>query len=312
MNPKLAIVIPAYKPTYFKETLRSIQAQTDQRFTLYIFDDASPANIEEILKEVNFEREVNFHRFDENVGKQSVIKQWERCINHTQQEEWIWLFSDDDIMASDCVESFYEAIHKDPGYAAYRFDTQKILADGEVVRNNRFPHTFSAATFLNLKLSYEQESYIVEYIFSRKAYENIGGIPDLPMAWASDDLFVVKLAEFGKICTIQGGNVQWRYSESNISGYQHRDSAQQKMYASLTFVKWILNHETICLKLEPENLPITWYIRQIKTLKGQLTLFDEWKAVRRLAKWDNRTWKSYFNMKMSGTKMVEWLKRYSS
>ena len=38
---KLAIVIPAYKAAFFERTLESIALQTDQRFRVYIGDDAS-------------------------------------------------------------------------------------------------------------------------------------------------------------------------------------------------------------------------------------------------------------------------------
>lgn len=41
MQNLLAIVIPYYKPDFFEETLQSVAAQTDKRFTLYIGNDAS-------------------------------------------------------------------------------------------------------------------------------------------------------------------------------------------------------------------------------------------------------------------------------
>ena len=46
---KLAIVIPAYKSTFLAAALDSIAAQTCQDFTLYIGDDCSPNNLEEIV-----------------------------------------------------------------------------------------------------------------------------------------------------------------------------------------------------------------------------------------------------------------------
>ncbi|WP_234571597.1 glycosyltransferase family 2 protein [Rhodohalobacter sp. 614A] len=312
MNHNLAIVIPAYKPDFFKETLRSIQAQSDQRFSLYIFDDASPANLESIVQQFAFEFPVTFKRFEKNMGSESLVKQWERCIDQTENEEWIWLFSDDDIMEPDCVKSYYQAKVKNPGYAAYRFHTKKISAEGDVIRENRFPATFDGADFLNLKLSYEQESYVVEYIFSREGYEFIGGFPDLPLAWASDDLFCLKLADYGRICTIEGGNICWRYSDLNVSGKSHRGSARQKMEASYQFVNWILDHQNIRDKLNPRDLPISWYVRQLRTMRNQLTMMDELKAVQKLAVRDKRVWKHFFKMKKNRSKIIGWLKRFSS
>lgn len=312
MNRNLAIVIPAYKSDFFKETLQSIQGQSNQRFSLYIFDDASPSSLKSVVDEFDFDVPVTFKRFDENAGGQSLVKQWQRCINQIGNEEWIWLFSDDDIMTPDCVESFYQTLNEKPGYAAYRFDTKKISGDGEILRENRFPQSFDGADFLNLKLSYEQESYVVEYIFSRDAYDSIGGFPDLPLAWASDDLFCLELANYGKICTIEGGSVLWRYSNLNVSGRSHRGSARLKMEASLKFVNWILDHENIRGKLNPRDLPVSWYVRQIRTMEGQLTLLDELKAVQKLAWKDQRVWGHYLRMKMNRSKIAGWLKRFSS
>ena len=311
MKPDLAIVIPAFKADYFEETLKSIQAQTDPRFTLYIFDDASPENLKEVVDQIDFNFDVRFTRFNENWGGESLVKQWERCIQNTQKEEWIWLFSDDDQMAPDCVESFYQTLENSREYAAYRFDTKKILADGEMFKENTFPVTFDAIDFLNLKLSYEQESYIVEYIFSRKAYNAVGGFPDLPLAWASDDLFCTMLADYGQIRTIKGGTVQWRYSDSNISGKAHRANAKQKLNASLKFVNWIMDQKHIREHLKSEYLPVSWALRQLKSMRDQIKLYDELHFVHKLARIDKRIWNHYLQMKKNSSKLLGWLKRFS-
>lgn len=312
MNPNLAIVIPAYKSDFFRDTLQSIYDQSDQRFSLYIFDDASPNDLKSIVEEFSFRTNVTFKRFDKNLGQQSLVKQWERCIGETKDEEWIWLFSDDDLMSPDCVKSFYNTIQKKSGFAAYRFHTQKISTQGELIRENRFPDIFNAADFLNLKLSYKQESYIVEYIFSRKAYDSINGFDDLPLAWSTDDLFCTKLAEYGNIRSVEEGTVRWRYGDSNISGKKDRANALLKMQASLRLVDWISEHSEIVAKLKPRDLPVHWYVRQIRSMENQLTLMDEMRAVRKMAKRDRNVWRYYLRMKKNRSKLIGWLKRFSS
>lgn len=311
MTPNLAIVLPAYKSEFLEETLQSIRDQTDQRFTLYIFDDASPENIEEIVKQTSIQANVIFKRFDTNLGGESLTKQWERCIQKTANEEWIWLFSDDDTMTPNCVESFYQSLKKNPGYSAYRFNTKKVSASGEVIRENQFPETFDGAEFLNKKLSYEEESYIVEYIFSRQAYRDIGGFPNLPLAWTADDLFCLKLAEHGQICSIVGGSVHWRYSDSNISGSSDRKNAKLKLKAASEFVDWMMERPHIAKKLEPQDLPLTWFVRQIRSMLDQLTLMDELMAIRSVSKHDKGVWKHYFDMKKNRSKILGWLKKFS-
>lgn len=312
MAPNLAIVIPAYKTDYLPETLQSIRDQSDQRFSLYIFDDASPGNIKEIVQQISFDVNVTFKRFHTNFGKVSLTKQWERCITETDNEEWVWLFSDDDIMTTDCVESFYNTVEENPGFSAYRFITKKISASGEIIRKNEFPKTFDGAEFLNRKLSYKQESYIVEYIFSRRAYREIGGFPDLPLAWASDDLFCLKLAEHGQICSIEGGCVHWRYSDSNISGSNNRNHARLKLKAASEFVSWIIDRPQIVQKLQPNDLPLTWFVRQVRSMLDQLTFVDELKGVHSVARYDKKVWRYYFKMKKNRSKILGWLKKFSS
>lgn len=312
MTSNLAIVLPAYKSDFLEETLQSIRNQTDQRFSLYIFDDASPHNIERIVQKIPIEGQIHFKKFDKNLGKESLTRQWQRCIEETAGEEWIWLFSDDDIMTSDCVESFYRMLDERPDFSAYRFNTKKISGNGTTIKENQFPEAFDGAEFLNRKLSYKEESYIVEYIFSRQAYFEIDGFPDLPLAWTADDLFCLKLAEHGQICSIKGGWVHWRYSGSNISGRRDRRNAQLKLKAASEFVDWIMDHPDIVQKLNPRDLPITWFVRQIRSMLDQLTLMDQLKAVRSVARHDKGAWKYYFRMKKNRSKIVGWLKKFSS
>tara|TARA_R100001143_G_scaffold63603_3_gene73748 strand:- start:20950 stop:21885 length:936 start_codon:yes stop_codon:yes gene_type:complete len=310
MINKLAIVIPAFKADFLKETLESIKNQTDQRFRLYIFDDASPHEIKELVEGSNLPKDVVYHQFDENLGQHSIVKQWERCINSVSEEEWIWLFSDDDLMDPNCVQSFYNALEKYPDTIAFRFNTDKIADHGELIRENRFLNEFNAVTFLNQKLTYNQESYVVETIFSKKIHDKIEGIPDLPLAWASDDLFTVKLALNGNVKVIEDALVYWRYSDKNISGSVNKHSAILKLKASRYFVKWIYNNQHLLKGLKPDDLAIKWYIRQIKTLQNQINIFNELAAVLRMSGHDFRVWKLYLRLKRDRSKLIGWLKKY--
>ena len=50
MEEKIAIVIPAYKCRFLRQTLDSIVVQTCRSFTVYIGDDASPQNLKALDK----------------------------------------------------------------------------------------------------------------------------------------------------------------------------------------------------------------------------------------------------------------------
>lgn len=129
----LAIVIPAYKATFLAAALDSIAAQTCQDFTLYIGDDCSPNNLGEIVDRYRDKINLVYRRFDTNFGGKDLIAQWERCIDMSQGEEWIWLFSDDDVMEASCVENFYKSLQEtNASYDLYHFDVKVINDDGKI------------------------------------------------------------------------------------------------------------------------------------------------------------------------------------
>src|SRR3954452_11555023 len=102
MDRSLAIIIPAYKPTFLARALQSIIQQTSHDFSLYIFDDASPHDLAEIAKANLGSMSYDFHPFDVNMGGKSLSRHWQRCVDATT-EPWIWLFADDDLMDPNCV-----------------------------------------------------------------------------------------------------------------------------------------------------------------------------------------------------------------
>ncbi|MCC5940054.1 MAG: glycosyltransferase family 2 protein [Balneolaceae bacterium] len=310
MSSDLAIVIPVYKKEFLAEALESIKRQSNQNFTAYIGDDASPYQLKALIDQLKLPDNFKYHRFDENLGQHSLVKQWQRCIERTQGEKWIWLFSDDDIAEEHCVENFYSANYENPGYDVYRFNTSKIDEDGNIIRENIFPQTVSSSDFLNIKLNYKQESYVVESIFGREAYDRVGGFPDLPLAWATDDMFWAKISANTGIFTIDGARVSWRYSGSNISSRRESRTGKIKLKASRTFIRWIYSEDELLSKLEPPDLPIKWYIRQLKNLRRNLNYFEQILAVARISDLSIKSWFYFAQLVKNESKIVEWLKRF--
>src|SRR4051794_16394876 len=124
MTPELAIVIPAYKPAFLAAALQSVAQQTDDRYSLYIFDDASPDDLREVCDATLGSSRYKFHRFEDNLGGTSLPRHWHRCIDATN-EPWVWLFADDDLMDATCVEAFHCTMRQHNA-ALYRFDAWRI------------------------------------------------------------------------------------------------------------------------------------------------------------------------------------------
>ena len=70
----LAIVIPYYKRTFFEETLQCLVNHTNQRFKVYIGDDASPENPSELLKKQKGRFDFVYLSFEQNIGGKSLTQ----------------------------------------------------------------------------------------------------------------------------------------------------------------------------------------------------------------------------------------------
>lgn len=240
MNKRLAIVIPAYKESFLRNTLDSIANQTCKEFSLYIGDDCSPYLIGKIVDEYRDKIDITYKRFDTNLGGKDLVAQWERCIDMSQGEPYIWLFSDDDVMEPECVEKFYEALEKNPS-DFYHFDIKKIYEGSASVDSLPvFPKHLSTIDFINEKYRGELISFVVEFIFSRELYESQGKFQKFDMAWGSDFITWIKFSQAnGGIDTIGGPCVRWRSSSQNISPDKSRKTVLRKMRAEIQYLLWI-------------------------------------------------------------------------
>ena len=108
----IAIIIPYYKIDYFEQTLHSLSLQTNKNFTVYIGDDASPNSCVPLLKQYEEKIDFIYHRFENNLGNTSLVNHWERCIALSNQEEWLMILGDDDVLAKNVIEEFYKTINK--------------------------------------------------------------------------------------------------------------------------------------------------------------------------------------------------------
>ena len=122
MKKSLAIIIPAFKKRFLRETLNSIASQTCKNFTVYIGDDYSPDNLEVIVDEFRNLIDLKYVRFKNNIGAKNLVKHWNRCLNLINDEEWVWLFSDDDLMEPNCVDLFYKELENETEKLIFRFD----------------------------------------------------------------------------------------------------------------------------------------------------------------------------------------------
>ncbi len=292
-NPALlAIVIPAYKTKFLRAALQSIAAQTDQRFQVYVGDDASPEPVETIVREFSGKISVRYQRFNENLGKKSLVGQWQRCLK-LANEPWLWLFSDDDLMDAGCVAAFYAELEKTSGqHDVYRFNsvvekTASRFSGALAEAKPLHPRLQTGREFLCSQLAGDSNIFMQGIIFSRVAWLQVG-IPEFPLAWKTDDVFIASLGEPRAICAIAGPCLRWRWSDENISGSKSKLLAQLKMQANLQFCRWAFQFLTAREMPVRDAAKLTeqWFYRQ---LSGQ-ELFLNRRMIRDTQKLAKECW----------------------
>lgn len=235
---QLAIIIPAYKSTFLRETLESIANQSDKRFHLYIGDDCSPYDLESIVDEYRDRIPLTYHRFETNLGGRDLVGQWERCIALSNNEPYIWLFSDDDTMSTNCCSIINSHIANHQNSSIFRLTTNVIDYNSSHLRTVKFPSKISAKELYIGKLNGNLECFVVEYIFSRKIYDATNGFVKFDLAWGSDLATWVNMSINEYIETLTNCYINWRSSGLNISTTQSIDILRRKADALIEFLYW--------------------------------------------------------------------------
>jgi glycosyltransferase involved in cell wall biosynthesis len=240
---KLAIIIPAYKETFLKETLESLASQTDKDFSVYIGDDCSPNDLEAIVQPFCSRLNIRYVRFENNMGAKALVTQWERCVRLMDQEDWIWVFADDDVAQQTCVEEFRNALRAtNAEFDIYSFNTTIIDQHGVAISTPPdVPVSESEAEYAyNLLLS-KRANCMSDHIFSATAYRQYGGFVHTDYAQAADWLNSILFAKRKGIRHILNAVVFWRYSGTNISSQAYK-AKSQTIKGYLQFTQWILEH----------------------------------------------------------------------
>lgn len=233
----LAVVIPFYRLTFFEATLESLANQTNKAFKVYIGDDASLENPQELLSKYKGKFDFEYHQFPNNIGRQSLVKQWERCVALTHGEDYVMVLGDDDVLGDHVVEQFHRKTTQVPSAKVLRYATQIIDSEGKITTDVYVhPDGETSVDFLFRK----SRSSMSEYIFSSKQIA-LRGFKDFPLAWYSDVVAVLDFSDFGPVHAINDAVVQVRVSEASISG--SRAGFVRKNAAAFAFYHYLLTKQ---------------------------------------------------------------------
>ncbi len=182
------------------------------------------------------------------------MKHWERCLNLASTEEWFIILGDDDVLADNCIQSFYDNIYTiNEEYNVVRFASCNIDGNGnqtsKVFQN---PVIESSVDFFFK----ERRSSLSEYVFNKKKAFEVG-FKDFPLAWCADILAVLEMSDFGNVYTINDAIAYIRVSNKSISGSKKLDKL--KSHAAFNFLEYLLN-KNVCNSFQKNEL--------LKEMKG--------------------------------------------
>lgn len=270
----LAIIIPYYKLTYFEATLQSLANQTDKRFKVYFGDDASSEDCTFLLNKYKGQFELNYHRFETNLGGTSLTQQWERCIDLIDDKavEWIMILGDDDYLGDNVIEAFYEnydEFHKSSNVV--RFATQ-IVRDTDLINNlHTNPISETGIEFINRKFKGNVRGSLSEHIFKKDKLSSIG-FTDFPSAFFSDDKMIFEIAKSNMIYSINTAIVYIRISYQSLSGKATIDNRNFEN-AKFLFNNFLLKNNYSLLDIEAKKIIIERTINYVISNKKNDSFF---------------------------------------
>lgn len=240
---KLAIVIPYYKLTFFEETLRSLSNQTDNRFNLYIGNDKSPENPQDLINKYS-SIITKYKEFENNLGGKSLAAQWNRCVDEfITKEEWFIILCDDDCLSSNYVETFYNEINdiKSKDIKVIKGQIYKVDQYNKPLYTKKYDLIEEpVAQFYYKYLLGKYDCTISENIFNVSKYREVK-FKEFDLAFGSDIIAVLEISDQKSIYFLKEAKMYFRYSDINISGVDlDSKNKKRKFSANLEQTKYAL------------------------------------------------------------------------
>lgn len=287
----IAIIIPYYNSTYFEETLLSLSNQTDKRFNLYIFNDNSPNDPSLVLDKYKNTLKFEYYKFDDNLGKSSLVNHWERCIDKVKEEEWLMILGDDDYLNPNVIESWYKNYNEFiTNSSVIRFASKTVNEKTKTIsKTYNHPKLEKASDSYFRRLNGLTRSTLSEYVFSRKSYMKYK-FHNFPLAWHTDDMAWLDFSDDKPIFSINEAELFIRVSDINISGKQNN-----------------LDKKNVATQLFYEN--IVKYKIKFFTKEQKKVLFLNYEiAIKRNRKLNSSEWKCLFCFYLSNFQVIPVIK----
>lgn len=211
----VTIAIPAYKKTYLSEAIKSVLNQTYQNIELLIVDDHSPNDIKSIINSFQDKR-IKYYKNTENIGRNSPVRNWNKCLEYAQGEYFV-LLCDDDVLYPTFVEELLKLTIKYPDCNVFHSPKCFIDETGNVLQEEElWPEWECLTDFYEQKKNHKRFHTISEFLYRTNHIKAIKYI-EFPVAWGSDDISIINFAKEGGIASINKRLAAFRVNNEHIS-----------------------------------------------------------------------------------------------
>ena len=216
MNIKFSVLIPAFKKSYLNECIDSVLKQTYTNFELIIVNDASPEDLDSLVRAYADAR-IKYYVNQKNVGAYDVVKNWNLCLSHATGD-YVICMGDDDCLKPNCLEVYNEIILANPGIGILHGWTEIIDANSEIRQMTTHRcNKESAMSLLWHRIFAYHAQFIGDFCFKRSSLINNGGFFFLPLAWGSDEISSIIAAGENGIINTQEVVFQYRRTTQTIT-----------------------------------------------------------------------------------------------
>lgn len=231
---KFSVTIPAFKDKYLKETIDSVLAQTYQNYEIVIVNDASPFDLDSIVKQYSDQR-IRYFKNEKNCGAKNVVDNWNICLSHATGNYLICM-GDDDNLTPRCLQDFANLIEKYPELDLYHARSEIIDDDSNYVCTLEERPEWESVYSLMYN---PRNTHLGDWLFKTETLRKNGGFYKLPYGWQSDDITAFIAAASHGVANTKEVGFQYRGNRLSIS--HDLTCIEDKIDAVRFSVKWCLD-----------------------------------------------------------------------
>ena len=236
----VTIAIPAYKASYLAEAIESALSQNYQNIELIIVDDCSPFHLENIVKKFSDSR-IKFYKNEENLGKTSIVHNWNKCLSLANGEYFV-LLCDDDILLPNFVSELLKLAEKYPLCNVFHARKINLQKDLSRTKSPIWPEYENAETFLRNRLAKRRHHTITEFLYRTSAIQDKKYVV-FPKGFYSDNASIINFSQDGGIASSKECLAVFRYSEEHITTNSSPENCIGKTKDAIAYWKWIHQFE---------------------------------------------------------------------